>query len=83
MCLCALSGFEVLSGVGGVGAHNQLLCEGTVLGPSKKAAQSLQSRAAGVGGALTGTVCPVGGRDPCTQKEQLGVGSKAPKEKEL
>lgn len=33
----------------GVGAHNQLLCEGTVFGPSKKAALNLQSCAAGVG----------------------------------
>lgn len=49
------------------GAHNQLLCEGTVFGPSKKAALSLQFCAAGVGGALTGTVCPVevpAGRGP-------------------
>lgn len=41
----------------GVGAHIQLLCEGTVFGLSKKAALNLQSCAAGVGGALIRTVC--------------------------
>lgn len=72
----------MLSRVGGVGTHNHLLCEGTVLGPSKKAAQSVQSCAAGVGGALTGTLS-CGYKRPLYQKEQLGFGSKAPKEKEL